>query len=263
MPTDWGALVKDALKSLDAGVTSVPGSKLRFEMVRLAGESNQEFTTYLTGENLTFRQLVDIDGVDVHIRVGTDMLVGLEGAALPEPSSQGRTKLRQDVYLAFTRVSPEPFHYLVRRDKFAAEKLEGEASIQVEATTLDSLIARRTSFAESREDDRAKEDLLRSLRGFANPLAAFQRSLKEFQLGQSWHDFNYEAIRTEIGEWAKKNDTEMSAAWFTDTISADIQDAPQKILAEVARHMTDDEIRELRLPFSAIEKLYKSRGRRG
>ena len=187
------------------------------------------------------------------------MLVGLRGAALPEYGERKPLPtIRKDVYEAFTRVTPGHFWYLPQEDAFrySADQIDG--SIPVPRVSLEQLIERRKTYYEQVEDTAARESLRAALEYSAHPLADFYRTVAEHRLLASWHGFNYQTLRDQITKWASENDIHPVEHWFIQwpTKTPELVDTPQTILAEVARHMQDEEIRALPIPFRAVEQMY-------
>lgn len=266
---DWDRLADDTLGELGGRSVCVPGAKLHTEMSKAALRKDEDFSQYLKDDGKSFADfLAGIPGISLHKRRGTDMLVGFDGAALPALEREGRTRagdylrLRQDVYAAFTRISSEPCFYIKSRDEFTAEEGDATSSVQVPPVTLDDLLEHRQSFANSLEDEDTKRDLLKAVEFSANPLANFHRVLAEHGLLRHWYDFNYKLIRQKATEWAAANNIEVAQEWFAPREGVQPVDSLQQVLSELARYLTDDEIRGLSIPFRAVEEMYRALPRR-
>lgn len=268
--TDWASLVERALRELNGDSVCVPGAKLHTRVRHLGAP--EDFVQYLQSLGKSFRQFLegirDEKALDIHVLGATDMLVGFRGASLPEQEKRPPLpRFRADIYEAFTRISPGHYRYVEAEDvfKFSPDGIEG--SIDVPPITLGRLIERRSDYVDQIEDPATREYLAEALRFSANPLADFYRRLVERRLVASWHQHNYQVLQTEIKEWASDNKLEPREEWFVQrpTQVPEAVESPQSILAELAQHMEDDEIRTLPIPFRAVEQLYWAlrRGRKG
>ena len=134
----------------------VPGAKLHAQMVKLGYPDGFDVAAHVAGSGYSFSKLVErVAGVTVRERPGSDVLVGLSGAQMPDAAPRLRKPkllyggLRSDVFQAFTRISKVPFVYLPGSDRFVtSDKAKGPA-IEVDRVGLESLIASRRAFAES------------------------------------------------------------------------------------------------------------------
>jgi hypothetical protein len=132
--------------------------------------------------------------------------------------------------------------------------------VEIPSATLEELIAERRAFAEGVRDAEQQTRLATAIERSPNPLADFRRAVSELGLGRSWYTFKLQRLREKLERWAKNNDLEVRPSWFAQR--AQQIDAPQDVLAQLARHMTDEEIRSLMVPFRAVEGLYRAAGRR-
>ena len=263
---DWMKLVEQTLSDLGGRSVHVPGAKLHTAVSKTALIQGEDFGRYLMGEDKSFGEFLEgMSELTVHKRRGTDMLVGFSGATLPalERESRGRPRdnlrLRQDVYAASTRISSEPYVYIRNRDEFTAEQGDATDFVKLPPVTLDELLDQRRTFSKSLEDEHASERLIRAIEFSANPLAHFHRELVQLGLLRQWHKLIYDRVTA----WAGANDVEISQDWFAPRPETQPIDTPQQILSELARHLTDDEVRGLLIPFRAVEEIYKAipRGR--
>ena len=266
---EWARLIEDTLGELDGRSVCVPGAKLHTEVSKAALRKTEDFSQYLRDEGKSFADfLAGIPGISLHKRRGTDMLVGFDGAALPAPEREGRARpreylhLRQDVYAAFTRISSEPYLYIRNSDEFTTEEAEAADSVQVPSVTLDDLLEHRRSFANSVEDEDKRDHLLKAVGFSSNPRANFHRTLIELGLLRHWYEFNYKLIRQKVTEWAGANNIEIPQEWFAPREGVQPVDSPQQTLSELARYLSDDEIRGLSIPFRAVEEMYRALPRR-
>ena len=68
-----------------------------------------------------------------------------------------------------------------------------------------------------------------------------------------WYSMQAEDIKHRVLDWAKRNDLTPRDAWFRHP---QMTNSPHRTLALLAPYLTPDEIRELRIPFRAIEALF-------
>lgn len=252
-PDQWSRLTVDTLKDLGGDSQMVPGAKLRQRMVLLGARQELDVPAHVQASGRPFSSLIEkVDGVTIVRRTGSDMLVGLHGAHAPQwhpKSGPGRGGLRSDVYRAFTRVVPEPFVYLPHADKFVtADMAEGE-SIKVSTVSLDSLIADRRAFVEKLPPDEQKP-FLAALDHSANPLTSFRNvAVAQGKINQ-WIAVQAEQIRSQVIRWATDNQITPRDAWFRNPRTGAI---PHRTLYRLVPYLTADEIRDLRIPFRAVE----------
>lgn len=120
----WESLTVTALRDLRADVVMVPGAKLRQRMVEIGRKEGFDVAAHVANSDGSFSKLTaQVDGVTVRTQTGSDVLVGLRGARVPDVTRPDSAKvrysaLRKDLYLAFTRVSNVPYVYLPGSDKF-------------------------------------------------------------------------------------------------------------------------------------------------
>ena len=266
---DWVSLVEEALNDLGGRNVCVPGAQLHSEVSKRVSKEGTDFGADLRGQGITFRQYLErFESLTVHVRPGADMLVGFHGASLPtqpeRPAGGPREflRIRDDVYSAFTRISPTPFVYVHNVDRFTTEPGDEADTVQVPPVTLEGLVGHRRAFVTSVEDDQASDELKRSIERSANPLADFQRTVIALRLSRRWHDFSYRAVRSEIEAWAKESGLEVPEAWFSPLAQAQPPGTPLDVLVVLGRHMTEEEIRGLAVPFRAVEELYRALARK-
>lgn len=260
---DWPAVIRQGLTKLGGKRIAVPGAKLRAEAEKLAGES---LGPYLESRGETFSQLLaQIPGIAQYKRRGTDMAVGFEGAAvqITRVSSEAEAQeapLRPDVYAALTQVSPRPYVYIPSGDEFTNDPRDDPDAVEIPSATLEELVAERRAFAESIQDAEQQTRLITAIEQSPNPLAYFRRAVSELRLGRSWYMFKLQRLREKLERWAKDNELEVRPSWFAQR--AEPIDAPQDVFAQLARYMSDEEIRSLMVPFRAVEALYRATGKR-
>ena len=268
---DWNAMTRRALEALGADKFLVPGAKLRQQLEALAAEEGADLRAYLYDNRIKFAELVERDPkIVVYRRPGTDMSVGFQGAAWPSTRTETAkarqttgVRLRRDAYAAFTRISDQPYYYIPDNDRFTTDATESTKAIGVPRVTLEGLVSTRRAFAGQLAEPESRDQLLRALDYSPNPLSDFQRTVHALHLGRLWHQFNVDTLRSRMTDWAEENGTAFSPTWLEDdSESSATTVSPQELLAQLARHLTDDEVRQLRLPFAAFEAMYSDLRRR-
>ncbi len=265
---DWSTCVRATVEDLGGKERLVPGAKLRARMTELFGEDVSKFIT--TSWPRTFAQLVegarnDVPNLQVIRRPGTDFLVGYEGASPSaaarvsqgEPYTASHVILRDDVFAALTRVSERPFAYVPAADQFTTDYTANQTVIPLPQQTLNGLMDLRRSFAQQLDDTDKRQELIASIDGSSNPLGYFNKRAIELGVMPQWRKFNIEAIVKALEAWAKDNKIDVSPTWFVQrAAAANKADTPQEILARLAQYMTDQEVRAVAIPFTAVENMY-------
>ena len=260
--SDWNSVITEALNELQADTTFTRGAILRDRVNQICRRGGLDFDSFLKETNQKFSSVVEqVDDVEIHKRPNTDMYVGLKGAKWPEsteePSRWNRSRIREDVYEAFTRISDSDYWYLPDTDEFKQDiaKDDPRRKIAVPSVTLESLLNQRRQFAEKSD---AHEALTKAIERSPNPLAAFQAEVTRQRLGREWHSYKSEELTQFIQEWAEKNGIEFRPQWMESPEMGQNPQSPQKLMANFAAYMTDEEIRSMSVPFRAVEAMYRS-----
>lgn len=259
---DWRRLVVASLKELNANVTMVPGAKLRQQVVEAGLREGLDVAAAIAGDDRSFLQAVAaVDGVVVTRVPGSDAFVGLGGAKPPDQiasaSPAALDGLRSDVYRAFTRVASIPFVYQPERDLFSPEDRAEGASVPVPRVDLPYLIELRRKFA-LQVPPQQQQRLIDALDGSANPLAQFRQVLEADGLVQRWMTFLTSTLRRRVEEWAVESNVTLRAAWFRAPRGGT---NARTTLERLAQYLTDEEIRDLRVPLRAVEAMLFDRKR--
>lgn len=255
--SDWSSIALQALHNLGADSVMVPGAKLRLEMESVGVEKGFSVPAHLASSDQPFAALIEqVNGVVVMKRPGTDMLVGLGSATPPAGTSSKRTtsstgSLRQDVFEAFTRLSDVAFVYSPAADRFVPANLAQGPSIQTPETTLEGLVRDRENFVRSL-DSHVQPGLLAALTRSSKPLADFHRVLNEMNLLGVWASMQAGMLRERVIEWARENNVQPRDSWFSRERS---KTTTRRTLERLIPYLTAEEIRELKIPFRAIEAL--------
>lgn len=253
----WESLTISALRDLRADAVMVPGAKLRQRMVEIGRQDGFDVAAQVANSGSSFSKLAtQVDGVTVRTQTGSDILVGLHGARVPDVTRPDSDKirysaLRKDVYQAFTRISNIPYVYLPGSDKFVTVDQAEGPSVEVPGPTLESLIAIRRQFVATLPQD-SRQPLLDALDRSANPLSDFRQEVAACGQFDKWYSMQAEDIKHRVVEWARRNELTPRDAWFRHP---QMTYSPHRTLALLAPYLTPEEIRELRIPFRAVEAL--------
>ena len=261
--SDWSSIVLQALRHLGADSVMVPGARLRLEMESVGAGMDFSVPAHLASSNQPFGALVEqVKGVVIIRRLGTDMLVGLGTATPPQETSPTRSiastgSLRKDVFGAFTRLSNVAFVYLPATDQFVPANLAQGRSIPIPETTLERLVQDREDFVKSLEGH-AQPALFAALTRSSKPLADFHRVLSEMNLLGSWASMQADLLRERVVAWAREHDIQPRDSWFSRDRSGPMA---RQALERLIPYLTPEEIRELKIPFRAVEALIADRSR--
>ena len=258
----WGQLARDSLVSVGGDSRMVVGAKLRQKMAELGARQGLDIKAFIDATDVPFLTLIErVPDVTVNRRRGSDALVGIVGASEPEPSaasSARRGALRRDVYEAFTRVAPSPFVYEQQSDRFvSAESAEGPV-IEVPRVTLDILKADRRTFIEALPEDE-RPPLVDALDHSVNPLATFRRRVEGAALLHKWGVDQTRIIWRRVEAWARENNVVPRETWLSKHQGPD---SAHHVLSRLAPYLTPTEIRDLPIPFRAVEALLADLQRR-
>lgn len=266
----WFEIISSALVELGADTKMTRGAALQSLVSVKANSEDLNLVSYLREFGMKFSELLERykDSITVVRVPGTDMFVGTKGAVLSEELSSTRhdeskyLRLRQDVYDAFTRLDR---NHCYRRstDRFVElNQLElGEDLISVPPVNVESLIADRRAYAEQLADANSKESLIESLRTSDHTLGRFQRVVSDLSLRRDWHAYKFKQLVEAVRAWSVENSVEFGNEWIVGIPSSSAR-SPQQILGMLARHMSDDEVRGLRIPFRVVEQLIRSLDRK-
>ena len=260
--SQWSELTLRALKELGGGARMVVGSKLRQKMVEVGREEQLDVGAYVGESGQSFSRLVEqVNGVVVRRRPGRDMLVGTPQAEEPEweaaaPARRGA--LRGDLYQAFTRIVPAPVVYSPDADRFLAEENAEGRSVRVPDVTLETLIQDRRQFAETL-DAEMQQPLMEALNRSPNPLSAFRQAVESLEILDKWGREQSNIVWRRVETWAAENSVTPREAWQGRGRTGQ---SAHHTLSRLADHMTASEIRQLKIPFRAVEAMLSDRDRR-
>ena len=257
--TQWAELVRRVLREAGGEQTLVPGAKLKQTLIAASADENA-LDDYLKAEAMRFKTFLEqVDGVVVKTQVGTDMLVGLEGAVWPTTSpaqAKNQPRFRQDAYEALTVLSEAGYHYSPGTDEFKSGRADSSGAVAVPPVTLEDLLYQRRRFAESLGNSSTRQALIGSLENTANPLAKFKLQLAEAGLSDDWSRFKFDLLYAKLSEWASTNSMAVSPAWHNLSFEPG-RDTPQQIVTRLVHYMSEQEIRDMHVPFRAVEALLR------
>ncbi len=239
----------------------IVGAKLRQKMVELGHKEGLDVGAYVGASEQSFAGLIEqVVGVVVRRRSGRDVLVGTPQAEEPKWEATSPTRrgvLRRDVYQAFTRVAPEPVVYSPDTDSFLPEENAEGRTVRLPEVTLDTLIADRRQFVESL-DEKMRKPLLDALTHSPNPLAAFRQAVERLGILDKWGPEQSKIIWNRVEMWAKECGVTARAGWYG---RGQARESTHQTLSRLTEYMTANEIRQLKIPFRAIEALLSDRYR--
>ena len=249
----WSELTLRALGELGGASQMVVGAKLRQKMVELGHKEGFEVGAYAGETGQSFAGLIErVAGVVVRRRPGRDVLVGTPQAEEPKRETTLPTRrgvLRGDVYQAFTRVAPVPVVYSPDTDRFLPEKNAEGRTIRLPEVTLDTLIQDRRQFVESLDEEMQKP-LLEALTRSPNPLSAFRQAVERLGILDKWGPEQSKIIWQRVETWAEECGVTARASWFG---RGQAGESTHRTLSRLAEYMTANEIRQLKIPFRAVE----------
>lgn len=249
----WAELTLRALKDLGGESQMTVGAKLRQKMLELGQEENLDVGAYVAESGESFSGLIEkVAGVVVRRRPGRDVLVGTPNAEEPKWKSGSpirRGALRGDVYQAFTRVVHIPFVYSPDRDRFLSEENAEGRTIRVSEVTMDVLVKDRQQFVESL-DVEMQAPLLDALNRSPNPLSAFRQVVERLGILDRWGLEQSGIIWRRVEKWAMENSITPRASWYS---RGQTGESAHRALSRLADYMTASEIRQLKIPFRAVE----------
>jgi hypothetical protein len=265
--SDWSTLVKKALLELGADKQFVPGAKLK-QVLAKSGENPHELDEFLDTTAQRFSDLLEsIDGIKVQKRGSSDMLVGFPGANWPPPTVTSRApipkmQMRDDVYLALTKITALGYYYFPKTDQFVeGPRTDSGEGVPLPKVVFADLINERKVFADQVVDREKAAELVNALEQTASPLVSFQNAVSRLNLGSEWHVFKFGSMRAKLEKWASDHGLPIMPSWY-DSSSSSENRGPKEVLVRLADHMTDDEIRQLNVPFRAVEALFNSMNRK-
>ena len=258
----WSELTLRALKDLGGESQMTVGAKLRQKMLELGREENLDVGAYVAESGESFSGLIEeVTGIVVRRRPGRDILVGTPDAKEPKwkfGSPIRRGALRGDVYQAFTRVVQVPFVYSPDRDRFVSEDNAEGRTIRVPEMSVDTLIKDRQQFVESLEVE-MQAPLLDALDHSSNPLSAFRQCVERLGILDRWGLEQSRIIWRRVEKWATENNVTPGPNWYS---RSQTEESAHRTLSRLADYMTASEIRQLKIPFRAVEAFLTDHDRR-
>ena len=258
----WSELTLRALKDLGGESQMIVGAKLRQKMLEMGRERDLDVGAYVGASGMSFSSLVEhVGGIVVRRWPGRDVLVGTPDAEEPKWESNfaaRRGALRGDVYQAFTRIVHVRVVYSPDTDRFLSEEVAEGRTIPVPEVTLETLIDDRREFVESL-DAETQTLLLEALSRSPNPLSAFRQAVERLGILDRWGPEQSRIIWRRVEKWARENGVTPRASWYG---RGQTGQSAHRTLSKLAPYLTANEIREMKIPFRAIEAFLSDHDRR-
>ncbi|MGH2461380.1 MAG: hypothetical protein ACRDIY_21185, partial [Chloroflexota bacterium] len=230
-----------------------------------------DFGKFLHDRRQSFAQFLDEFPGQFKVvrRVGTDILVGrsAEEFETPEnhsPSGVSRS-IRNDFYNALIdlrdgiKFGYDPTRDLVIQVLLMA-KLPDRDLVPLPKSTLDEQIEWRRQFARERAD----KPLEAALQDSYPALSTFRSMVRNRHIDRDWHDFKYQRLRRKIIDWASEYHVEVRDGWFSGALSTKpLEPTMADLLSKVADYLTDDELREMKIPLRAFHSFWVHQNQRG
>jgi hypothetical protein len=267
---DWASLIDEALEEARQGdARPVPGAKLRLILARLSDKRGVDLSEVVRANGTTFAGFLEQKSPELLLlrRPGTDMLVAKSAEEIPTEHLQGSSPsstrgIRQDLFQALTYLGADASHCYDRigdRVVSCADSDSGEMDlVPLPPVSLHDHIRLRRSFAQERAPD-----LEAALLNERLALGAFRLEVQRRGLFGDWHLFQYEALRRKLIDWAAHNHVAVQQSWFEPGLpSRERPPGMAELLKLVADYMTEDELKELRIPLRVFHDLWIAQSRR-
>jgi hypothetical protein len=261
-------IVQQALGELfESGFDQVNGARLGLEASKLAGRSGISFKDELKQQNVSLLELVTklaehSPDYQLHVRLGTDFLVTRASNLVSNDevlqrssvqAQRSRSTIRKDFYDAFNRIRNTVLYYDAEDDRIMDEDDQTRTFVEIPPVSLQQLLDIRSSFATTVDDPNTAAELQEALRK-TMPLRVFSASITRSGLGRRWHDFRYETLVAFIEGWAAEAKLTSRPEWYS-SFPAPRQADPRETLSLLARYMTDNEVRDIRIPLRVVEAM--------
>lgn len=274
METNWSSMIYEALaRARRAPSEPVSGARLRQTLAARAEEVGASLPDVLRERGVPFSRFLESEAPHLRIvrRVGTDMLVATSIEEIPQerlgaPVAAVYKGIRQDFYQALTRLgAPQPMCYDPGSDGVVPcppSESGQDTFVPLPPASLPEHIQLRRSFAEDRDPL-----LLTALHDEGQALGAFRAAVQKLGLTSEWHSFQYDALSAKLLDWASSHRIEVQPGWFV-TLPPKREDPLSKragmgyVLKLLADHMTDEELKEVRIPLRAVHEFWLSLPRR-
>lgn len=269
---DWPSLIDQAI-TRTRGLSSIPvkGARLRKALEELLAERGCNLNDVLRQEHLTFSRFLTLRDPSLKVikQQGTDMLVAksqeeLSSSALDSKASQHSFSIRSDFYSALMDFSSDhSWYYDVNKDR--AERVKGSIHpdkvgelILLPQTSQDEQIALRQAFL----DQYKISPLQTMLSDKGNFMRTFMNHVYGVGLAQQWHEFKFSALKAKLLQWAAEHQMEVKQDWF-GRVSHKNETTPDMVyfLKQISRYLTEEELRNLKLPLRAVYEFWLAQRR--
>lgn len=277
MDKAWDQIVADAVQAgLKTSSGPVPGAKLRELIVKAARSRNLQYPP--TGyEDESFGDfLKHFDSiVIVRRRKARDLLAAPADMPqlLAEATESGETRLREDIFEAFTRiprgVPPAEPWYAVSDDTIVwllPTELSGSGElVKIPAATLDQELSDRKSFIQTAEIAQEAKDQIATSLDTHSGLGSFSKLIKAHGLAQMWHRHRFQTVVRRIRAWCAATGVSWREAWVSseEASRSIIQagDEPSKnqrfLFERFIGVLTEEELRRISVPLDIVLKVMK------
>lgn len=223
----WRSIVSTAIETAmrEHPNTAISGARLRAFIVQAALTQGVSFPP-ADEPDLKLSQLL-LRYPDVCVvarRQGQDMLVAPADRPelLTEPVTAPLQSVRQDLFEAFTRITPtRRAFYSPLEDKVVYYPVDApmrEGIEAIPATSLELELVIRREFLSSLEPAQ-REPLSKALLG-ENPLGEFGVAVRKERLQRAWHVYRTRQVIWRIDQWASKIGVPFRDSWVTSGAAA-------------------------------------------
>jgi hypothetical protein len=258
----WEETIKLALKrATEVRGKPIPGALFKQAIQKISPDPlpNEKFSRFLE----QYGHLVTLMP-----QKGSDFLVVPKGQMDLLSQEKGATKVRHDLYKAFSTITPSSrAWYHKNRDRICWLAIEDKPSdeyIAISRCTEESEVNLRKEFVKGLQTPHsdAKGPLEAALEA-AIPLSAFSNEVRKYGLLDYWFNFRLEAMFTQIRQWATENKIEWQESWVTSDAQMVTQvpkfDANIELLSKHLGRLSESDLARISIPMDIVLKILKSR----
>jgi hypothetical protein len=278
MNNAWPAVVVEALRvGCQTSNGAVPGAKLRQLIARIAPQYGMKYPPPESEDEKFGDFLKRFESLLIVLRRdGQDILVApAEMPQLLDVSEKGRTRLREDLFEAFTSIphGPSPIAPWYARESDTIEwmpsneTLDSIGFVRIPVATLMQELEDRKAFALSSEiEEQVRERLLAALSSHS-ALGSFSKEVRAHGLARKWHFHRFQAVTRRIKAWCEAE----HIAWRNEWISTNEQRIPARSIHEPSSRrgprtsfgqfveiLSDEDLRRISIPLDIVLKMLGS-----
>ena len=277
MNETWDQIVTEALQAgLKTSSGPVPGAKLRQLIVKAArsrdlqypppGHEHESFGDFLKHFDST---------VIVRRRKARDLLAA--PADMPQllagSTESGETRLREDIFEAFTRVPrgapPAQPWYSVSDDSIVwllPTELSGSGElVKIPAATLEQELSERKSFIQTSEITQDAKDQIATSLDAHSGLGSFSKLIKAHGLAQKWHLHRFQTVVRRIRSWCAVTGVPWREAWVPSEDASkpviqagdELSKKQRYVFERFIETLTDEDVRRISVPLDIVLKIMK------